>query len=92
MSTDTHVQCKFSHPDGRVTYGWVNKKPALKVGAVLELQLNCTGEFQKGWRVDEMWAEKPTALIKARERDYKNHRRGTDAKRSGDGGWELPDR
>ena len=86
-----HVQCKLRHPDGRFTYGWIPKKPKLKVGATVDLQIDCKGEYQPGWVVEEMWATAPTSRIKARERDHMKHRQGTDAHRDSDG-WVGPDR
>jgi len=89
--TNLHVQCKF-RKGNRETTGWVPKKPNLKVGAVVDLQINGVGEFQPGWEVLEMWAEKPSDMVKARERDFLKHRHGTDARRTRDGGWDMPDK
>ena len=85
MSETHHVQCKFRHPDGRITFGWIPKKKGIRVGVTVDLQRGCAGSYEPGWVVEEMWATARTEDVKARERDHMKHRDGTDARRDADG-------
>jgi len=70
------VQCKFKK-GSVIQTAWVEKKPGLRVGAVVELKSEIEGDKQ-GWEVTEMGAEKDKQYVQERSRDYTQTRKASD--------------
>ena len=84
---EKHRQCKL-RKGARVTYSWLPAKYAT-AGSYVELK-DADGVWENGWLVEETWAEHPSRDVLARSNLWKDHRKGTDAYRDGDDGWETP--
>ena len=85
---ETYVQCKLRQGN-RGDYSWIPKKFAV-VGKAIRFKDQPADT--PDWIVAETWAEKSAVEVHAMSQYYKKHRKGTDAHRDSDGGWEGPDR
>jgi hypothetical protein len=90
--TTYHKHCKLvknPEPDVRIiTHSWIPAKYA-QVGRVLDLR-DEDGNWDRGWAVEEVWGTRSTTEALAQTTYYRNHRKGTDAHRDGEDGWETP--
>jgi hypothetical protein len=66
----THSQCRLRHSDGRVTVGWIPTKCAV-IGKVLGIEKE-KGVWDDGWVVESAGEPKPTDLVRACERNYRD--------------------
>lgn len=71
----THSQCRLVHKDGkRTTVGWIPTKCAVigkELGVKQGKDENGKDIWEEGWIVDSAGEPKPTALVRACERNYK---------------------
>lgn len=69
-----YVQCKFQK-DNTFQTAWVENKPNLKVGALVELK----SDNNTLWKVVEMGANlQPAERVQELESDYRTQRRASD--------------
>jgi hypothetical protein len=72
----TMVQCKLQKGIEFQT-AWIEKKPGVKVGAIIELKSEKEGQ-QFGWEIKEMYSEMEQSRLNERSRDYLNTRKASD--------------
>ncbi len=66
------TQCLLQHPNGSKQTAWIESRGA-HVGKSVELK--DTGER---WNVMEVYGSLPDEVVKKNERNYRNHRDGSD--------------
>lgn len=67
----------FTQRDYSMQTAWLDEKPGLKVGAVVEIKSEVEGD-QQGWEVVEVGTRLPKEVVHERSRDFANTRKASD--------------